>query len=351
MRIAPHVASIATVVAILLGAACSKREKAPVPAGSVPPSKSAAPAAPEKSVPPAGASTLGEPVRPAAPAVAKTETRASSSKPDSPKSAASTKASAERAHVRSGPLAGLRRLDDYLATARAGRTTVKITLHNSEEWIVREPRASVALTGIPNIDELGWLHVRGEGIELLAPISAVASMTLEPISSSKDKAKASITARDGATFSGLVEGTLWGVHEIGSMTIPWRTIARLEIAAGEGVSGPDPLPLKGNISVVIDDEAAQSYTSWATVVGDVISDVLLVESGTGPATVALKAGDGFDLVSTDRNAFFFANIVATRDPTGTETRHNVGLHSLLLQRTNGWIMCVRPPHTAQIRAQ
>ena len=325
---------------LLLLPACGKKETvqadppkqaAPAP---VAPAANAAPAAMPITEP-----AIAQPATPAVPISSPTP-----APPPAAKKAAPVKPAAPAVYVRAGPLVKAQRLAEYLGTLRPGDLELKLSLAQAgDAWTIRQPVGGINLPDLPPLTRTAWLHLQTTTGGVLVPFAAMKSMTLAPISQEKDKVRARLTLPDGTELAGVVQGRLGGVSEYGLLEVPWRALKEVEVFRPGETAAAVPLPLAGKGVASLADGTHLDFTAWAPVVGDVVSDVLLAEAGTGPEIVSLASVSAMEFVGSDNKAFFYQHAVAlTTTGQAEPARRNVALTSVLLQQANGCILCLAP---------
>lgn len=268
------------------------------------------------------------------------KTSAAGEKPSgnsSPSVAAQPQAAPGTPFVRQGPLAGTRRLTDHLSSLKPGETTLKITLHAGDAWEVTHPEDGAELPELPEMVRLPWLHVEVPDGHLLVPFSALKAITLVPHGQLKDRALAQIVLQDGTEVRGTVWGHLGGVIEFGRVEVEWRAIKSVELSKSTGAGPADALPLAARTVAVMQNGGSREFVSWGALVGDVVTDVLLAESGTGPELLPLPKAGSVEFIDRDPRAFFYQQAVAIG-----EIRRYVALTGVVLQHSNGCLLFLSP---------
>lgn len=327
---------VASTAALLLVAACGKQETARV---DPPKPAAAAPETPSASTP-AQAPVKEPAIVPAAPAPKPVATPATTPEPAARKTA--SKEAVPAVFVRTGPLAKTRRLADFVGTLRSGETSLKLTLHSDETWTIRQPVDDVDLVDLPQLINTPWLHLETTTGGVLVPFAALKSISLTPVSQEKEKARARLVLQDGTELTGVVRGRVSGNSELGRLEAPWRALKEVELISRDGAAPAEALPLAGKGVALLNDGTRLEFTSWAPVIGDVVSDVLLAESGTGPEIVPLANVNSVEFVGSDSKAFFYQHAVTLTASGQTSARRNVALTCVLVQLANGCVVCLAP---------
>lgn len=324
----------ASIAALLLVAACGKKETASVES----PKPAAAPGTASAPVP-AEAPANKTDIAPVAPLPAAPTGSASAivAKKPAPQAAASI------VFVRAGPLAKARRLADFLGTLRPGETSLKLTPTAGEVWTIRQPVDGIDLPDLPQLSRTPWLHLETPSGGVLVPFAAIRTMSLVPVSQEKEKARARLVLQDGTELTGVVSGQLGGVSEFGRLEAPWRVLKEIEVITRDRAAPAEALPLAGQGVALLEDGTRVEFTSWAPVAGDVISDVLLAEGGTGPELVSLAKTGSVEFAGSDPKVFFYQHAVSLVETGRTApVRRNIALTCVLLQQANGCVVCLRP---------
>ncbi len=278
--------------------------------------------------------------QPADKPAAASETPSGNSNPagDKPSSAAAQpQAAPEVPFVRQGPLAGARRIADHLGSLKPGETTLKITLHAGDAWEVTHPEDGAELPELPEMVRLPWLHLEMPDGHLLVPFSALKTAALAPHGQLKDRALAQIILQDGTEVRGAVRGHFGGVIEFGRIEVGWRSIKTIELGRSAQAGPADALPLAARTVAVMQNGDSREFTSWGALVGDVVTDVLLAESGTGPEMLPLPKAGSVEFIGRDPRAFFYQQAVALG-----ETRRYVAVTGVVLQQSNGCLLFQSP---------
>lgn len=315
-----HAALLVLACALGLGVACSKQPSDNAPTASQPAADTPKPA---PSPPPAASGTPAEAAKPA------------HHTPPAP--AVEPRVAPEGPYVRRGPLAGARRIADHLSSLKPGETALKITLHAGDAWEVTHPADGAELPELPEMVRLPWLHVEVPDGHLLVPFSALKTATLAPHGQLKDRALAQIVLQDGSEVRGTVRGHLGGTIEFGRIEVEWRSIKSIEMGRSAQAGPADALPLAARTVATMQHGGTWEFTSWGAVVGDVVTDVLLAESGTGPEMLPLPKAGSVEFIGRDLRAFIFQQAVALG-----ETRRYVALTTVVLQQSNGCLLFLSP---------
>jgi hypothetical protein len=93
--------------------------------------------------------------------------------------------------------------------------------------------------------------------------------------------------------------------------------------------------IKRNGHLILQDGTRIPFTSWAPVVGDIVADVMLVESGSGPQLLPLSAANTLEIIGQDKEAFFWQYLVRLNPPVEKRGEFYVALTYVLLCSDQG----------------
>lgn len=218
--------------------------------------------------------------------------------------------------------------------SRNADVRTKVCLWSNEEWDVEGSVCDLRIPHSPPILRRPCLQLDQNKLTCYVPLSELQSAELDRPTPGGDSCRARLTLRNWTKLTGTLSGHLDGQCEFGRISIPWtamKTISLNSVHAGEN----DSLAIHAKGELTLQDGSRRPFNSWAPVLGDVMLDVLLTETGRGPQVFPLSDTNHLEVLGQDKNGFFWQFYIRSSSRNDKITDTFIGLTYILISTEQG----------------
>ena len=276
---------------------------------------------------------------PRAPVSAESPARSIEGHPEQPPPPPPPSPPVARPANREGMLARVREVGDFFKAeaARAPRQSAGVVLWSGEEWTVADPVCDLRFPGAPPLRAVPAVALGQHECTDYVPFVDVASGEMVQLASDKDACRAKLLLRNGRRVDGELRGAIRGRCDLGKIAIPWGAVKAVSVSQ-VAARPPVPLVIAARGVLLLDDGGRHPFESWAPVLGGIMTDMLLAESGSGPALLPLAESGALAVLGRDRSVFFWEYAVRVDPPPRSGGTHYIGLSHILLRGDDGIIL-------------